>query len=122
MPITVLSKGYKKPSNPTYGDLWFPAMEDNIQRMNDHTHNGTDGAQIANQTVSASSGSWGSDLGGGSYRQLITTPTGMQYDSTRISVRRSTGEQAYPTLERVSATTFYIYTNNNAITYTLSFV
>ena len=40
MAISNLSKGYLKPGNPTTGDLWFPAMETNIQLMNDHVHDG----------------------------------------------------------------------------------
>lgn len=122
MPLTTLSKGYKKPSDPCYGDVFYPAMEDNIQQMNDHTHNGTDGALIASTTQSVSAGSWGSDLGGGTYRQLITMTSPFVYDSTRIEVRRSTGEMAYPTIEKVSSNTFYIYTNDNSVAYTISYV
>lgn len=122
MSITTLSKGYQKPSDPTYGDLFFPALEDNIQLMNDHAHDGVTGAVTPRTVVTASSGSWGSDLGGGTYRQLLTAPTGFTYDDARIEVRRSTGEIVYATIERVSSTTFYLYTNNNAITYTVSFL
>lgn len=122
MPISTLSNGYKKPSDPTYGDLFFPAMETNIQLMNDHTHDGSDGNQIANTTQSAAAASWGSDLGGGTYRQLITMTSPFVFDSTRIEVRRSTGEMAYPTIEKVSSNTFYIYTNDNSVTYTINYV
>lgn len=122
MPITVLSNGYKKPSNPTFGDLWFPAMEDNIQLMNDHNHDGDNGDRIAATTQSVSSAAWGSDLGGGTYRQTITTPNGIEYDTIRIEVRRSTGEMVYPTLVRLTATTFYFYTNDNTANYTISYV
>lgn len=122
MPITTLSKGYKKPSAPAYGDTVFPAMEENIQLMNDHTHNGTNGALIANTAQSVSSADWGSDLGGGTYRQLLTVPTGFAYDTARMQVRRSTGEAVFPTIERASSTTFYLYTNNNSISYTINYV
>lgn len=119
MPLSTLSKGYKKPSNPTSGDLFFPAMEDNIQLMNDHVHNGVTGAITPSATGTALSTDWGSDLGGGSYRQVITMPTGFSFDTTNIQVRRSTGEMVYPTIEKISSTTFYLYTNNNGIAYNI---
>lgn len=122
MSIATLSYGYKKPSDPTYGDLFWPALEDDIQLLNDHTHNGTNSARIASETQNISSASWGSDLGGGSYRQLLTVPTGFTYANCRIEVRRSTGEVVYPTIERVSSSTFYLYTNNNSIDYVVSYI
>lgn len=122
MPLSTLSYGFIKPSDPTYGDQFFPAMETNIQKMNDHTHDGSNSAPIAATTQTVSSASWGSDLGGGTYRQLITTPSGYSFDSNRIEVRRSTGEMSYPTIVRVSATTFYIYTNDNSVTYSIQYI
>ena len=100
MPITELSHGYKKPSNPTSGDLFFPALEEAIQKMNDHKHSGTDGEFIASTVQDVLAANWGADIGGGNYRQLLTVPTGMQFDTCRIEVRRSTGEMAYPTIVR----------------------
>lgn len=122
MPIVILSKGYKKPSAPTFGDLWFPAMEDNIQLMNDHTHDGSDGQFLAKSTSTVLAANWGADLGGGSYRQLIALPDNRQFDTSKLEVRRSTGQVVYPTIERVSATTFYIYTNDNSIAYSILYV
>ena len=122
MPVSTLSKGYKLPTSPTYGDEFFPALETDITLMNNHTHDGSDGARIAATTQTVSSGSWGSDLGGGTYRQLITLTSSLQYDSVRIEVRRSTGEMVYQTIERVSASTMYIYTNDNTLSYTISYV
>lgn len=122
MPLSTLSYGFEKPSNPTYGDLFWPAMERNIQRMNDHTHNGTNSARIAATTAEVLSAAWGSDLGGGTYRQTITCPAGFTFDTCRIEVRRDTGEVVYPKLVRVTSTTFYIYTNDNTAGYTISYV
>lgn len=123
MPITTLSYGYKKPSAPTAGDLWFPAMETNIQLMNDHTHNGTNAPFLAKDSQEASSGSWGSDLGGGTYRQLITMTNSRVYDSSNIEVRvTSTKNIVYPTIEKVSSNTFYIYTNDNSVGFTIYYV
>jgi hypothetical protein len=122
MPITILSKLFEKPSSPTNGDLWWAAMERNIQYMNDHTHNGTNSQLIAGNTQAVSGAAWGADLGGGSYRQTITVPSGINFDNNRIEVRTSDGQMVYPTIVKVSTTTFYIYTNNNSQGYTISYV
>lgn len=122
MPLTTLSKGYEKPTNPTYGDLFWPALERNIQRMNDHTHDGFDGAQIAANLQTVDSADWGADLGGGSYRQLLTMPGALVFNDTRIEVRRDDGQVVYATIERVSFNTFYLYTNDNTQSYVVSYV
>lgn len=117
--MQTLSYGYKKPQNPDTGDIWFPAMESNMQQLNDHAHNGVDSAFLAVSSQSVLAAAWGSDLGGGRYRQLLTVPTGMTYAGCQIEVRRSTGEVCYPTIERVSSTQFYLYTNDNTLAYTV---
>ncbi len=122
MAVSTLSKGYKLPGNPTTGDLWFPAMMTNIQLLNDHTHDGSDGNRIASSVVAVANSGWGSDLGGGSYRQIVTVPTGFTFDTCRIEVRRSTGEMVYPEIVKINASTFYLYTNNNSLAYNVSFI
>lgn len=120
--MITLSKGFKKPQNPDTGDVWFPAMEGNIQQLNDHNHDGSNSQPLATTSVSATAGAWASaPQGGGLFRQTITVPAGMTYDTCDIWVLRSTGERAYPTLERISSTTFFLYTNDNSLAYTLQF-
>lgn len=97
-------------------------MERNLQKLNDHSHNGVNGARIAATTADVSAGAWGSDLGGSRYRQTITLPSGFTFDTVRIEVRRSTGEMCYPTIEKISSTTFYLYTNDNSLAYKLSYI
>lgn len=119
--LITLSFGYEKPTNVGYGAQWFPAMERNVQRMNDHTHDGEDGARIAAETQDVSSDNWSADLGGGSYRQEITMPEGMTFDDARIEVRRE-GEMVYPKIVKTAASKFYLYTNDNSANYTISYV
>lgn len=119
--MITLSFGYKKPSAPDGGAVVFPAMEDNIQRLNDHTHNGTDSAPIPGSSIVGASqaipaGSWVS-LGGGHYRQQVTLPAGYDYDKQAISFRLSTGDYVYPTVEKISATQFWVYTIDNTVSY-----
>ena len=117
---SVLSYGYIKPANPDTGDAWFIALATNIQQLNDHTHNGTNSAPLATQTVSVPSGSWVATTGG-TYRQSVTVPTGLSYDVCHIFFKLSTNEYVYPSVERISASAFYVYTNDNTLTYTAYF-
>lgn len=119
--MITLTYGYKKPINPDTGDIVFPALEGDIQQLNDHNHDGANSAPLATQTVSALAANWVTGVAGVSYKQLITVPTGLSFDTCNTWVKRSTGEMAYPTIERVSATTFYLYTNDNTLAYTLFF-
>lgn len=118
--MITLSKGFKKPQNPDTGDQWFPAMEANIQQLNDHTHDGSNSQFLAVATQSALAANWVATTGG-TFRQSITVPAGMSYDTCTVEVRRSTGERAYPTMERIDSTHFYLYTNDNSLNYTLFF-
>lgn len=122
MPIQTLSYGYEKPTNPTTGDVFWLALERNIQKLNDHNHDGTTGAPIAAVTAAVSAAAWGSDLGNGKWRQTITLPGSRTFDATRIEVRRSTGEMAYPTIEKIDSTSFYLYTNDDSLAYVISYV
>jgi hypothetical protein len=91
--------------------------------MNDHNHDGSDTGFVGKDSQTASSGSWGSDLGGGTYRQLITLTNSRQYDSTIMQVRHGSSKNIiFPTIEKVSATTFYIYTNDNSVSFTIYYV
>lgn len=117
--MLTLSYGYKKPENPDTGDVVFPALANDIQQVNDHAHNGTDSAPLATQTASIASGSWvAAPIGGGLYRQAISMPTGLTYDVAEIWFKLSTGEVVYPTVEKISSSSYYVYTNDNSLTYT----
>jgi len=115
-----LSHGYFKPQNGVdAGSVWFPAMEANIQLMNDHTHNLTDGAQLAVATQSILAANWSAaSVGGGLYQQTVTMPNGYSYDTTDIFFRLSTGEIWVPTVVRVSSTSYQLFCNNSALAVT----
>lgn len=121
MSTTLSPSGLKKPANPDTGVTFWDQLAAAIQTLNDHTHSGTDSSLLGTrQTIS--SGSWGSDLGGGSYRQLITLPGSFLYDNISIQIRDASGHVASPTIEKVSATTYYVYTNDNTLTWTAVYV
>lgn len=125
---TTLSYGYIKPVTGDRGSVWFPALESDIQRTNDHTHNGTDSALLPSTSVqvtvgSAPSGSWVAQ-GGGRYRQTVTAPAAItEINNVAILARlNSTKAILYPTIERVTATTFYVYTNDNSLTFDILYL
>lgn len=122
MPIVNGTYGYKLITAPTDGSLFWDAIEFNFSRLDTHNHDGTTGAPIASSTGTASSGAWGSDLGGGRYRQEITMPAGRTFDTTRFEVRDSNNEVTYNTLVKTASNKFYIYTNDNSKTYTIHYV
>ncbi len=115
MAISTLSKGYQKPSNPTTGDAFFPAMEDNIQLMNDHVHDGVTGAINPAASATISSGAWGVADANGIYTQEITLPVGRTFDTTILNFRTSTGEVIYPKVAKSATNKFNVYTNDNTV-------
>lgn len=122
--MQTLTYGYLKPETGDKGSVWFPALEADIQQLNDHTHNGVNSSLIQSSSIIAVtqdilSANWVATTGG-TYRQLVIMTGGLQYDNFMVNVRlTSTGHIIYPTIEKVSAATFYIYTNDNSLDYTL---
>lgn len=111
-----LSNGYKVPDNGDFGDSWFPDMEDNIQRLNDHTHNGTDSNKLPSTSVSAVSASISvSDFAlqpDGRFRAITSIPAGGVFDELQVIYRDpSTKEQMYLSYEKLSTNQFYTYIN-----------
>lgn len=78
--MIVLSKGYKLPETGDFGDIWFPALEDNITRLNSHNHDGVNSEPLNSSAITAhkinvSSGSF-TDNGDGYYVATVTAPSG----------------------------------------------
>ena len=115
------SYGYKIPRNPDKGSTFFTQLEDNIQRVNDHSHNGVNSAPLA-KTQSISSASWGADLGGGRYKQTITLTGSLTYDTIVIQIRLSSGHIIHPTIEKVSGTSYDVYVNDNSLNLTAVYI
>lgn len=121
--MQTLTYGFQKPETGDKGSVFWEALEENIQQLNDHTHNGSDSAQLtpaamAGQTQSVAA-SWTS-VGNGLYRQLITMPGTLQFDDVSMRMYITNGDDAnyeiYPSILKVTANTFYIYVNDNTLT------
>lgn len=118
--MQTLSYGFLLPDDGDLGPVVFPALEANIQQLNDHTHNGTNSslltaASIAGVPVVVPFASWVAFGPTGHYRQLVTLPAGFSYDTVQISFRLSTGEYLTPQVEKISATQYYVYTIDNTL-------
>lgn len=122
--MTTLTYGSKLPATGDTGaDGLFTWLQDNITLWDGHTHNGTNSARltaasVAVVTQSIASGSWGSTVGDGLYRQTITIASSLDYDEISISFKNSSGHQVFLQAEKVSDTQYYVYTNDNTMTYT----
>lgn len=118
---TTLSYGYIQPQNGDKGSVWFPALNTNIQQLNDHTHDGVTSANLPGTSITSGSvtippASWVAD-GTGRFRQDVTVPAGYNMDSYSIIFKLSTGDIILPSITRLSATSFRIFGPDNSYLY-----
>jgi hypothetical protein len=121
--MIVLTYGFKLPEAGDRGNTLFQALEDNITRVDGHTHDGVDSPLLTAtafvgipQTILAAN--WVTYGGpAGHYRQLVTMSPGFFFDTCQISFRTTAGAYIYPTVERVSSTTYYVYSTDNTVNF-----
>jgi hypothetical protein len=124
--MQTLSYGYKLPEDGDKGSVFFPALEDNVTRVNSHNHDGSNSAlltatSIASAQVTITGGTWTTVTANALYSKLVTVPSGFNMDDYTITTRISGGDLVYPTIVRSSSTTFTIYTNDSSLTYVVTF-
>lgn len=117
--MVTLSYGYKKPETNDKGPVVFPALEGNIQQLNDHTHNGSNSSLLTAQSFVAETqtlllADWVL-VGGGTYHQVKTMLAGYTYDLSSLTFRDPDGTYVYPTVIKISNTQFDVYTNDATI-------
>lgn len=120
--MITLSYGYKLPEDGDKGNTLFTALEDNIDRVNGHLHNGVDSAALTATSIvgvaqNILSANWVANGPTGFYRQLVTLPAGFDFDLVHISMRLSTGDYVYAEIEKVSDTQYYVYTIDNTVSF-----
>lgn len=114
--MIILSYGYKKPQTGDFGDVWFPALEDNIDLVNSHNHNGVNGEKInaislVSTTLTVLAGDF-VDQGDGYWRAPVVVPSGGLVDNYAIQVKDPTTKDIINLkIEKISSTSFYLYTN-----------
>jgi hypothetical protein len=121
--MLTLSYGYKKPQNTDRGPIVFPAMEQNIQGLNDHTHNGTNSAKIGPSSGVAVvqtliPANWVL-VANGIYKQTVTVPAGTFFSDVARMFLLSDGSQFYPTVKKITELSYEIYINDNTETVTV---
>jgi hypothetical protein len=122
--VITLSKGYQKPQTNDSGAEWFPALEDDIQRLNDHNHDGVNSelltaassVAVVQDVLAAAWTAFATDT----YRQLVTLPIlalplSLSFDTCAIQFRTAAGAIIYPTVEKVTSTSYYVYINDNTL-------
>ena len=125
--MITLSFGFKKPENGDTGSIVFPALEDNIQQLNDHNHDGVNSSLLTTAsftpvTATALLANWVL-VANGIYSQTITLPGAFAYDTTTITVKHgTTGDLIRPRIDKVSNSQFEIFTNDNSIDFALSYL
>jgi hypothetical protein len=124
--MITLSYGVLQPQNGDKGSVFFPALNTDLAYLNDHTHDGVQGAPIQAVNIAPSTGTvlaanWVS-VGGGTYRQLLVVPNGKNFADVNVTFKDSTTFQ--PLLlgvEAATLTTFYVYVNDSTVTLTASY-
>jgi len=113
--MIVLSNGYQLPEDGDLGDVWFDALESNIQRLNDHSHNGVDSEKLSTSSIEALSVTIDSGdftLVGTEYETLVAMPSLVQVDTSNISFRdATTREPVYVRFEFFSVTQIKVFSN-----------
>lgn len=119
-----LSNGYRKPQTGDRGSSWMDDIEFNIERLNNHKHDGIDSEKLSphnfnKPTAILSSANWGSDLGGSTYKQTVSLPANFNFDETFfkfiISGGTYDGTVIYPSIVKVSNNTYDVYINDNTL-------
>ena len=125
--VLTLTNGYKIPQSGDKGSTLFTALEFDIQRLNDHNHDGLNSNKLDATSISTISGNilsanWVT-YGGptGHYRQQVTLPAGLDFDTISIQIRTVAGKYLYPTIERVSDTQYLIYSIDNSLNLTAEY-
>jgi hypothetical protein len=117
--MQTLSYGYKKPETNDKGPIVFPALQDDIQQLNDHNHNGSNSTQLTGQSIVVQtqallSTDWVA-LGSGNYSQTFTLLPGYAYDTVVLNFRDPDGTYIQPSLVKVSNTQATVFTNNPSL-------
>jgi len=118
---TVLTYGQIIPSAGDRGVPLFENLESNFTRLDGHTHDGVNSPLLTAQafvgvaeTIHAANWiTYGGPIG--HYRQLVSVAPGFLFDTIGISFRTTDGKYISPTVERVTNTTYYVYSTDNTV-------
>lgn len=109
--------GYKVPETGDKGPVVFPALVEDIDRIDGHDHEGTNSKPLSpkalstiEQTILAAN--WVL-VANGIYKQTVLLPSGLFMDKVTREFWLPSGELIFPTIIRIDNATFDIYINDN---------
>ena len=115
--MIILGNGYKLPETGDFGDDWFPALEDNIQRLNDHSHDGVDSEILTTSSTKCVVQSIASGDFAPSGNEFVAAGVNLvggnvDVDTKTVQFRDpTTKEPIYLRYEKASQTTIDVYTS-----------
>jgi hypothetical protein len=121
-----LSYGYIKNQTGDKGSVFFPDLEFNIQRVNDHNHNGANSSKLTNsaidsatQTLLAAAWSFVVD----EYKQTVTVPSGVDLSKHCPRFKHSvTGELLFLSVVILTDTTYDVFINDNTVDLQVAYI
>lgn len=124
--MQVLSFGYKQPETGDRGSVWFPALNFDVQRLNDHNHDGTNSTKLTGAAITGLTGptilaaGWVAVAGqAGTYSQDVNMPAGTLYDdyvpTFRIFGGGSAGKLLALTVNKLAGAQYRIFINDNTL-------
>lgn len=122
--MQTLTYGFQKPQTGDKGSVFFPGLEDDLQQLNDHTHNGSNSSLIPSSSVTAVTQSvahagWGSSVGG-LYSQVVSMPAGITWGTKAITFIDATANRVLLLSHvQVTSNTFRVYCNDPTIDLTV---
>lgn len=123
---TTLSYGFVRPDTGDTGSVWFPALEDDITQLNDHNHDGINSAPLSGAflqpgVVQALAANWVL-VSAGVYEQTLTVPPAFNIDTSSIYFKLDSDKSiVYGEIQKLTSTTFKVFSNTNSITLNVLF-
>jgi len=133
--VTTLPFGFKKPQTGDKGATVFDALEDNIDRVDAHSHDNVDSPRVesfdlSRGTVAVASSGWSAS--GNFFKQTVTFPSGFSVanasEYTKASIKfyfdggANDNQECFPKTNRLTDTTFELFSLVSNQAFTVTFV
>ena len=124
---TTLTYGIYKPEDGDKGKPLFEKLEENWEQVDGHNHDGVNSPKLPSSSLqhtsqNITSVAWVSQPNG-MYRQLVSAVGGIVFVGFELVFRNTAnGDRLYLDTEKVAASQFYVYSNDNSIDVTIYYV
>jgi len=126
--MQTLTYGYQKPEDGDRSTTWFPALASNVQKLNDHTHDGVNSSQVnpagldktnfSQSFAAGDSGGWIADGAyPGNYYKDISVPAGvLEINDYFVKLIDSSVNSVLSlSWERIDAQSYRVHSNDNTL-------